>query len=261
MLGRGVADRLATSSPESLFAPEIVEIANEADLFVMNLECCVSERGTRWPAPGKASSSGSSVRRRSARPPRGRLRLPGQQPRTRLRRGGPAGHVRPSRPGRDRVGGCRSRCRSGPSSGRAERPAPSGWGSCRCVIIPRTSQPAPVDPGWPSPTSSGASRTGCRAAVRSVEADAVLVTPHWGPNMVRSPSLMSGGQPKPWSGRDHAGGRSFGPRVPGVQGRVLFDLGASSTTTPSIRSSGTTWGSCGSSRWTRVGPPSLRPCR
>ena len=34
MLGRGVADRLATSSPESLFAPEIVEIANEADLFV-----------------------------------------------------------------------------------------------------------------------------------------------------------------------------------------------------------------------------------
>jgi len=48
-----VADRLATSSPESLFDPEIVEIANEADLFVVNLECCVSERGTRWPAPGK----------------------------------------------------------------------------------------------------------------------------------------------------------------------------------------------------------------
>ena len=54
MLGRGVADRLATSSPESLFAPEIVEIANEADLFVLNLECCISERGTRWAAPGKA---------------------------------------------------------------------------------------------------------------------------------------------------------------------------------------------------------------
>ena len=28
MLGRGVADRLATSSPESLFAPEVMEIAN-----------------------------------------------------------------------------------------------------------------------------------------------------------------------------------------------------------------------------------------
>jgi poly-gamma-glutamate capsule biosynthesis protein CapA/YwtB (metallophosphatase superfamily) len=54
MLGRGVADRLATSSPESLFAPEIVEIASEADLFVLNLECCISERGTRWAAPGKA---------------------------------------------------------------------------------------------------------------------------------------------------------------------------------------------------------------
>src|SRR5215207_1034634 len=54
MLGRGVADRLAASSPESLFAPEIVEIANQADLFVLNLECCISERGTRWGAPGKA---------------------------------------------------------------------------------------------------------------------------------------------------------------------------------------------------------------
>ena len=53
MLGRVVADRLATSSPESLFAPEIVEIVNEADLFILNLECCVSERGTRWSAPGK----------------------------------------------------------------------------------------------------------------------------------------------------------------------------------------------------------------
>jgi poly-gamma-glutamate synthesis protein (capsule biosynthesis protein) len=53
MLGRGVADRLATSSPESLFAAEIVEIAHEADLFILNLECCLSERGTRWSAPGK----------------------------------------------------------------------------------------------------------------------------------------------------------------------------------------------------------------
>ena len=30
---------------------EAVEAAREADLFVLNLECCVSERGSPWPAP------------------------------------------------------------------------------------------------------------------------------------------------------------------------------------------------------------------
>ena len=53
MLGRGVAERLARSSPQSLFSPEVVEAAREADLFLLNLECCVSERGEPWPAPGK----------------------------------------------------------------------------------------------------------------------------------------------------------------------------------------------------------------
>jgi poly-gamma-glutamate synthesis protein (capsule biosynthesis protein) len=45
MLGRGVADRLETVGPEALFAPELVEIVRAADLFVLNLECCISARG------------------------------------------------------------------------------------------------------------------------------------------------------------------------------------------------------------------------
>ena len=53
MLGRGVAERLASSSPESLVAPEVVAAAREADLFVLNLECCISERGRPWPDPRK----------------------------------------------------------------------------------------------------------------------------------------------------------------------------------------------------------------
>jgi poly-gamma-glutamate synthesis protein (capsule biosynthesis protein) len=32
-----------------LFAPELVEIVREADLFVLNLECCISARGEPWP--------------------------------------------------------------------------------------------------------------------------------------------------------------------------------------------------------------------
>ncbi len=51
MLGRGVAGRLETESPESLFAPELVEVAGEADVFVLNLECCISARGE--PTPGR----------------------------------------------------------------------------------------------------------------------------------------------------------------------------------------------------------------
>ena len=51
MLGRGVAERLETQPPESLFAPEVVEAVAEADLCVLNLECCISARGE--PAPGR----------------------------------------------------------------------------------------------------------------------------------------------------------------------------------------------------------------
>jgi poly-gamma-glutamate synthesis protein (capsule biosynthesis protein) len=44
MLGRGVAEVLLRQPPESLVDPELVEITRGADLFVLNLECCISER-------------------------------------------------------------------------------------------------------------------------------------------------------------------------------------------------------------------------
>jgi poly-gamma-glutamate capsule biosynthesis protein CapA/YwtB (metallophosphatase superfamily) len=44
MLGRGVAETLGWQPPESLVDPELVEITRDADLFVLNLECCISER-------------------------------------------------------------------------------------------------------------------------------------------------------------------------------------------------------------------------
>jgi poly-gamma-glutamate capsule biosynthesis protein CapA/YwtB (metallophosphatase superfamily) len=49
MLGRKVAERLRGAGAQSLFAPEVVEAAREADLVIANLECCISERGA--PAP------------------------------------------------------------------------------------------------------------------------------------------------------------------------------------------------------------------
>jgi poly-gamma-glutamate capsule biosynthesis protein CapA/YwtB (metallophosphatase superfamily) len=53
MLGRKVAERIAGEGPEGLVADEVVATAREADLFVLNLECCISERGTAWPDPHK----------------------------------------------------------------------------------------------------------------------------------------------------------------------------------------------------------------
>jgi poly-gamma-glutamate capsule biosynthesis protein CapA/YwtB (metallophosphatase superfamily) len=52
MLGRGVAVEL-TRPGHGLLADDVREIAAEADLFIANLECCLSERGARVREPGK----------------------------------------------------------------------------------------------------------------------------------------------------------------------------------------------------------------
>lgn len=53
MLGRGVADEIAVSGPHGLFSEGVREVLAEADLTLLNLECCISERGRPWGAPGK----------------------------------------------------------------------------------------------------------------------------------------------------------------------------------------------------------------
>ena len=45
MLGRTVALRLAIAPRASLFAPEVVDVAHEADVFLLNLECAISRPG------------------------------------------------------------------------------------------------------------------------------------------------------------------------------------------------------------------------
>jgi poly-gamma-glutamate capsule biosynthesis protein CapA/YwtB (metallophosphatase superfamily) len=52
MLGRQVG-RVIARSRRPPVAREVVAIAAEADLFVLNLECCVSDRGEPWASPGK----------------------------------------------------------------------------------------------------------------------------------------------------------------------------------------------------------------
>jgi poly-gamma-glutamate capsule biosynthesis protein CapA/YwtB (metallophosphatase superfamily) len=53
MLGRKVVEAIADRGPDALVADEVVAVAREADLFVLNLECCISAHGERRREPGK----------------------------------------------------------------------------------------------------------------------------------------------------------------------------------------------------------------
>jgi poly-gamma-glutamate capsule biosynthesis protein CapA/YwtB (metallophosphatase superfamily) len=49
MLGRSVGAELARRPPQSFVEPVLVEIVRDADFFLLNLECCISERGEPVP--------------------------------------------------------------------------------------------------------------------------------------------------------------------------------------------------------------------
>src|SRR5262249_22601020 len=49
MLGRAVAKRLIFDPRHVLFGASLVDVIREADVFVLNLECCISARGEPWP--------------------------------------------------------------------------------------------------------------------------------------------------------------------------------------------------------------------
>jgi poly-gamma-glutamate capsule biosynthesis protein CapA/YwtB (metallophosphatase superfamily) len=50
MLGRGVAQHLAAHPVRSLFGEDLLELLAGTDAMLVNLECCISERGAPWPA-------------------------------------------------------------------------------------------------------------------------------------------------------------------------------------------------------------------
>lgn len=53
MLGRHVGDVLRVRPPPTVWDRELREVFAEADAAVVNLECCISERGEPWPDPDK----------------------------------------------------------------------------------------------------------------------------------------------------------------------------------------------------------------
>ncbi|MFI0510592.1 CapA family protein [Streptomyces sp. WSLK1-5] len=54
MLGRGVAEVIAHRRPRPLFSQAVRNAVGASDLFLLNLECCISDRDTPVDLPGKA---------------------------------------------------------------------------------------------------------------------------------------------------------------------------------------------------------------
>jgi len=226
MLGRGVARTLATTPPAALVAPEVRAVLEQADLVMLNLECCISGRGRPWGAPGKPFFFRA--------PPRAveLLVLLGTDCVTlannhALDYGVDAladtlEHLAAA--GIATVG-------AGADLDQARRPADLTAGGLRIMVLGVTDHPADFAAGPDQPGVAFADLVRqvpewLLERVRAAEAEVVLVTPHWGPNMTSAPvrHVRRAAAALVDAGATLVAGHSA--HVPhGVGGPVLYDLG------------------------------------
>ena len=227
MLGRGVAEALRAGR-EPLLDEEVLAVAADADLFVVNLECCISDGGEPWPAPRKPFFFRA--------PPRaaellaswgvdcvtlannhaldfGRVAL--LDTLDLLAAAGVAA-----------VG-------AGPDEQAARAPLRLSVGGARVALVAATDHPSEfaAGPGLPGVAYADL-RAGVpswltgRLAAEAGGADALVCLVHWGPNMTRGPvrHVRAAAPVLVEAGADLVAGHSA--HVPhGAAGRVLYDLG------------------------------------
>jgi len=182
MLGRGIAHRLALNPNHALVAPEIVEAIDEADLFVLNLECCISARGRPWPgrafhfrAPPWAVQALAHIHVDCVTLANNHALDFGPDALLDTLSHLDAAGIRV-------VG-------AGTDVERARAPAVVEWGGLRVAIVAFSDHPAEYAATVDRP---GIAYANLQDGVpewltRLPEADAVLVFPHWGPNMTSEP--------------------------------------------------------------------------
>ena len=227
MLGRGVADVLVNDPTARLIAREVMAHIARADAFVLNLECCISDRGTPFPDPSKRFSFRA--------PPVAAERLAeiGVDAVTLANNHaldyGPVAlldtlaHL--DRAGIVAVG-------AGPNEALARMPRVMPCGDLRLRLVGLADHPAayaagPEQPGIAFADLSSRLPGWVRENVcRGTDADAVLVTPHWGPNMVATPGarIRRAARELLDAGATLVAGHSAHV-FHGVASRVLFDLG------------------------------------
>jgi poly-gamma-glutamate capsule biosynthesis protein CapA/YwtB (metallophosphatase superfamily) len=227
MLGRNVADALRTFGPESLFSPDVVALAHEADLFVLNLECCISERGSRWSDPAKPFFFRAPPNAVEA------LALLGVDCVTLANN-----HALDFGPDAllDTFEHLRVRdihwVGAGEKIETARAPVVLETNGFRLAVAAFSDHPAEyeatlTDPGIAfADLRAKALPDWLREAIAGAAADAVLVSPHWGPNMTAAPvrQVRAAAQALREAGATLVAGHSAHV-FHGVQGPVLYDLG------------------------------------
>jgi len=226
MLGRGVARALATAPPEALVAPEVRAALGEADLVVLNLECCISVRGRPWDAPGKPFFFRA--------PPRAveLLALLGTDCVTLANNHALDYGIDALADTLDLLAGAGiAAVGAGPDLERARRPVMLAAGGLRVAVLGVTDHPPDFAAGPDRPGVAYAD-LGHRVpnwlpeAIRAADAEVVLVTPHWGPNMTSAPvrHVRRAAGALVDAGATLVAGHSA--HLPhGVAGPVLYDLG------------------------------------
>jgi poly-gamma-glutamate capsule biosynthesis protein CapA/YwtB (metallophosphatase superfamily) len=228
MLGRGVAEAIAGGEGRRLVADEVVEVIAAADLFVLNLECCISARGERWPDPHKPFFF---------RAPPGAAELLAElgvhcvtlANNHALDFGAQAlldtlEHL--GRVGVACVG-------AGADVREARRPAVLEHDGFRLALVAVSDHPAAFAAGEGRPGIAFTDLTGggrlpdwLSAAIAGAGEAAVLVAPHWGPNMVAEPvpHVRAAAAALVRAGATLVAGHSAHV-FHGVEGPVLYDLG------------------------------------
>ncbi len=227
MLGRGVAQALASAPPESLVAPEVAAAAREADLLVLNLECCISGRGSPWPDPRKPFFFRAPPAAVEVLAHLGvdcvtlannhALDFGAEALLDTFRHLGSAGIAW--------VG-------AGADENEARAPLVLEAGGFRLGVIGLSDHPREfaAEPGRPGIAFADLRPSQLpdwlRSTVRELDADAVLVTPHWGPNMAAAPvrHVRAAAAALLDAGATLIAGHSAHV-FQGVQGAVLYDLG------------------------------------
>jgi poly-gamma-glutamate synthesis protein (capsule biosynthesis protein) len=225
MLGRKVAETIAFEGPDGLVADEVVALTQAADLFVLNLECCISERGTPWPDPRKpffflAPPAATEVLNRLG------VDCVTLANNHALDFGAEAlldtfEHLKTA--GIKWVG-------AGRNLEEARAPAVLEVDGYRLAVLGCSDHPSEFAA---QPDAPGIAYADLRRgpdwlpeAIAALDADAVLVSPHWGPNMTAAP--------RPYVRRAAAALRAAGPTLiaghsahvfHGVEPGVLYDLG------------------------------------
>jgi poly-gamma-glutamate capsule biosynthesis protein CapA/YwtB (metallophosphatase superfamily) len=219
MLGRKVAEAIVERGPEALVADEVVAVAREADLFLLNLECCISERGEPWPDPAKPFF----------------FRAPPAATRLLTHLGvscvtlannhaldfGPEAlldtldHLHAA--GIASVG-------AGADRRRARAPAVLEAAGFRLAVLGCADHPRAYAAGATAGIAYGLDWLS--RAIERADADAVVVTPHWGPNMVSAPGLRI----RDAAAALHAAGATLvaghsAHVFHGVEDGTLYDLG------------------------------------